>query len=332
VTTLPQPGAVLPALPDRTRLLDVFLAGHNPRTLAAYQADLEDFRRFLEASSVPAPTVGKAVEWLLDDLSGLVNALVSDYGWQMRERGLPVTTINRRLATLRSLIKLANTLGLVSWTLWVKNFPAQPYRDTGGPGREGFRAMLDAAGAQPGPKGLRDVALLRLLHDLGLRRSEAVRLDVEDVDLPGNRISILSRGRSWKEPVTLPEPTRAALLAWLEARGSEPGPLFVNFDRAGKGHRLTGTAVYHIVGRLGAKAGLTVRPHGLRHLAITTALDRTNGDVRAVAEFSRHKDLRPLGRYRDSRYGLAGKVSRLVARALSLKSEAVYLPQSDAIR
>jgi integrase/recombinase XerC len=152
-----------------------------------------------------------------------------------------------------------------------------------------------------------------LLHDLGLRRSEAVRLDVEDVDLPGNRISILSRGRSWKEPVTLPEPTRAALLAWLEARGSEPGPLFINFDRAGKGHRLTGTAVYHIVGRLGAKAGLSVRPQELRHLAITMALDMTDGDVHAVAKFSRHKDLRPLSRYRDNRQDLAGKVAALIA-------------------
>src|SRR4051812_41114352 len=212
----------------------------------------------------------------------------------MSKRELPVTTINRRLAMLRSLIKLANMLGLVSWTLWVKNAPTQPYRDTRGPGRAGFRAMLDAAHAQPGPKGLRDVALLRLLHDLGLRRSEAVRLDIDDVDLPGNRISILSRGRLWKEPVPLPAPTRAALAAWLESREPEPGPLFINFDRAGKGHRLTGAAVYHIVGRLGAKAGLTVRPQGLRHLAITTALDRTDGDVCAVATFSRHKDLHTL--------------------------------------
>ena len=91
----------------------------------------------------------------------------------------------------------------------------QPYRDTGGPGRDGFRAMLDAAGAQPGPKGLRDVALLRLLHDLGLRRSEAVRLDIEDVDLPGNRIFILGRGRSPKQPVSLAraDPGRPCRLA-----------------------------------------------------------------------------------------------------------------------
>jgi integrase/recombinase XerC len=313
VTTLPQSSAVLPALSDRTRLLDVFLARHNPRTLAACQADLEDFRRFVEADSVYAPTAGKAVEWFLRGPDSWAGVLVLRYGSEMGKRGLPVTTINRRFATLRSLVKLANTLGLVSWTLRVKNVPSQPHRDTRGPGRDGFRAMLAAAGAQPGPKGLRDVALLHLLHDLGLRRSEAVRLDVEDVDLPGNRISVLSRGRSLKQSVTLPEPTRAALAAWLEARGSEPGPLFVNFDRAGKGHRLTGTAVYYIVGRLGAKAGHSVRPQELRHLAITTALDMTDGDVRAVAKFSRHQDLRPLGRYRDSRYDLAGKVARLVA-------------------
>ena len=76
-----------------------------------------------------------------------------------------------------------------------------------------------------------------------------------------------------KEPVTLPEPTKAALKAWLQVRGTEDGPLFVNFDRAGKGERLTGSAVYFIVRELGTKAGLSVRPHGLRHLAITSALD-----------------------------------------------------------
>src|SRR3954447_9794082 len=313
MTTLPRPGSVPPALPDRTRLLDVFLAGRKPKTLAACQADLEDFRRFIEANSVSTPTIGKAVEELLGGFGFLASLQIDRYKSEMRERGLPVATINRRLGMLRSLVKLANTLGLVSCTVWVRNVPAQPYRDTDGPGRDGFRAMLEAAGAQPGPKGLRDVALLRLLHDLGLRRSEVVRLDVDDVDLPGNQISVLSRGRSLKQSVTLPAPTRAALAAWLEARGSEPGPLFVNFDRARKGHRLTGTAVYHIIGWLGAKAGLTVRPQELRHLAITTALDRTDGDVRAVAEFSRHRDLRPLSRYCDNRQELAGKVAALIA-------------------
>jgi integrase/recombinase XerC len=304
---------MLPDLSDCTRLLDTFLAARNPRTLAAYQADLEDFRRFKETGSTYASTVGEAVQWLLSGPEDLANLRGDRYRWEMIKRGLQITTINRRLATLRSLVKLANTQGLVTGTLSVKNMPVPSYRDTYGPGRDGFRAMLEAAGAQPGPKGLRDVALLRLLHDLGLRRSEAVRLDIDDVDLPGNRIVIPGRGRAPRELVSLPEPTRAALAAWLEARGSEAGPLFVNFDRAGKGRRLTGAAVYHIIGWLGAKAGLAVRPQGLRHLAITTALDRTNGDMRAVAQFSRHKDLRILSRYRDNRPDLAGKVAALVA-------------------
>src|SRR4051794_1306128 len=298
----------LPDLLDCTRLVDAFLAGRSPKTLAAYRADLEDFRCYTGTSAA-----AYAARWLLANSQIVADALVRIYSSEMSKRGLPVTTINRRLATLRSLVKLANTHGLVIWTLSVENVPVQPYRVTDGPGRDGLRTMLAAAGAQPGPKGLRDVALLRLLHDLGLRRSEAVRLDTDAVDLPGNRILIPGRARSPKQPVSLPEPTRAALAAWLEARGPEPGPLFVNFDRAGKGQRLTGAAVYHIVGWLGAKAGLTVRPHGLRHVAITTALERTNGDMRAVATFSRHQDLRTLSRYRDNRPDLAGNVASLVA-------------------
>jgi hypothetical protein len=56
---------MLPAFSDCTRLLEAFLAGRNPRTLAAYQADLEDFRRFMETLSESPPTLATAVVWLL---------------------------------------------------------------------------------------------------------------------------------------------------------------------------------------------------------------------------------------------------------------------------
>lgn len=111
----------------------------------------------------------------------------------------------------------------------------------------------------------------------------------------------------------MPAPTKAALEACLAVRGSALGPVFVNFDRTSKGGRLTGSAVYFIVGELGTEAGLTVRPHGLRHLAITSALDLTKGDMRAVPKFSRHKDVRVLNAYDDNRQDLAGDVARLVA-------------------
>ena len=143
---------------------------------------------------------------------------------------------------------------------------------------------------------------------------ELVRLDLENADLAAGRLLVLGKGRSEREPITLPSPTAAALAEWIAARGAAPGPLFGNFDRAGKGSgRLTGAAVYAVVRKLGAGAGLTMRPHGLRHLAITTALDGTQGDVRRVQRFSRHRDLRVLTVYDDNRRGLAGEVAALVA-------------------
>ena len=65
---------------------------------------------------------------------------------------------------------------------------------------------------------------------------------------------------------------------------------------------------------LGAAVGLSVRPHGLRHAAITAALDLT-GDLRAVQRFSRHRDVRVLTRYDDNRADLGGVVARTVASA-----------------
>ena len=55
----------------------------------------------------------------------------------------------------------------------------------------------------------------------------------------------------------MPTPTKAALEAWLQARGTDEGPLFVNFDRAGKGGRLTGSAVYFTSVSSGRRLGST---------------------------------------------------------------------------
>jgi integrase/recombinase XerC len=71
-----------------------------------------------------------------------------------------------------------------------------------------------------------------------------VGLDLEDVDVAGKRLAVLGKGRTEAEPITLPGRTLEALAAWLAVRGDTPGPLFLNYDRAGKGSgRLTGAAV-----------------------------------------------------------------------------------------
>ena len=64
---------------------------------------------------------------------------------------------------------------------------------------------------------------------------------------------------------------------------------------------------------LGRKAGLTVWPHGLRHTAVTRALEATGGDLRRAQRFSRHRDVRTLLVYDDHRRDLAAAVAELVA-------------------
>ena len=289
-------------------LVASFLAGRNERTLRAYRNDLEDFRSYLNAGDVD-----EAARILLSRGHGEANALVLAYRADMVNRKLQAATVNRRLAAVRSLVKLARTLGMVPWSIEVENLKAQAYRDTRGPGRQGFRRLMEEAGSRTDRKALRDRAVLRLLHDLALRRAEVVALDMEDVDLESGSVTILGKGRTQKERLSLPEPTKTALSSWIGARGTEPGPLFLNFDRAGKGERLTGTGLYLVVRDLGRKAGLTVRPHGLRHAGITEALDLTNGNIRAVQRYSRHRDMRILNVYDDNRADLGGDVARLVA-------------------
>lgn len=283
-------------------LVAAFLAGRNPRTLAAYNADLEDFRRF-----TGDPIREDAARRLLENGHGAANALGLGYRANLLARGLAPATVNRRLAALRSLVKLARTIGHVAWTLEVPSVKSSPYRDTKGPGADGVRGLLERLAARTDAKGRRDYACARLLHDLALRRGEVVSLELEHVDLEAGSVSILGKGRLERETLTLPEPTKAALAAWLEVRGAAAGPLFPNFDRAGKGASLTGRSLHRILRALG------VRPHGLRHAGITAALDLTKGDVRAVQRFSRHRDLRVLNVYDDNRRDLAGDVARLVA-------------------
>src|SRR5262249_35191138 len=166
------------------------------------------------------------------------NETVLHFRTALQARGLAPATINRRLAALRSLVKLARTLGLVSWVLEVEGVRAESYRDTRGPGHAGFRKLLLTLAGRRDTKAVRDRALLRLLYDLGLRRAEVVGLNVADVDLDGGTVAVLGKGRSQKVLLTLPAATRDALAAWLAVYGLTSGPLFTPLDRASRGRRL----------------------------------------------------------------------------------------------
>lgn len=295
--------------PPLARLVAAFLDGRSPRTTQAYSEDLQAFARFVRAPSE------EAAAWLLlKRTHGAANELVLAYRGHLMMTGLAAATVNRRLAAVRSLVKLARTLGMVPWSLEVSNLDAAPYRDTRGCGVDGVRKVL--AAARVGRNAARDVALVRMLFDLALRRAEVCSLDIRDVDLETGRLFVLGKGRRSREPITLPPATAAALASWIAERGTAPGPLFPNTDHASVSGRLTGPSLYKIIRKLGDSAGIHVRPHGLRHAAITSVLDRNGGNIRAAARFSRHRDVRVLERYDDNRTDLAGEMARLVSEGV----------------
>ena len=294
---------------DFDRLLRIFLSNKSERTLAAYKKDLVDFSRFL---GVNDGNIDTAARMFLSQGRGHANAVAAEYREHLESRGLAPATVNRRLAALRSLVEQAGVLGLITWELSIKGPKSRAYRDTQGPGAVNFRRMLGQVQSRQDKKGIRDTAILRLMFDLALRRGEVVSLDVEDVDLRAGTIKILGKGRTEKELLALPEPTKNALTAWLDVRGHESGPLFINFDRAGKGERLSGTAIYQIVRKLGKDLGIKTRPHGIRHSSITACAEQF--PLNDVQKFSRHRKLETLALYLDQKDGgTAAKISTFVS-------------------
>jgi integrase/recombinase XerC len=173
----------------------------------------------------------------------------------------------------------------VTWSLEIDGVKTKAYRDTAGPGLEGVTAVKRQAAKHRSPaKAARDVAIVRVLFDLALRRGEVAALDLRDLDIRASRLWILGKGRREREAIALPPRTLAALNAWLKHRGREPGPLFINFHHANNGlGRLHANGIYWVVRSLGAQAEVTARPHGFRHSSITTGLERVK-DPRKVTE------------------------------------------------
>lgn len=310
---------VLPAAPPPSdpiqRLVSGFIARQrSDATRRGYFSAIADFQK-----RTGAPNMTAAVADLISS-RGRGHELVDHYLAVMQGAKLSASTMNQRLAALRALVGTAKTREMCDWTLETKSFRKEGIRDTRGPGIEGFRACL-AAITGTTPMDLRNRAILRLLFDLALRREEVSRLDLADLDVSGNRIAVLGKGRAGKQWLSFGDgptesPTLAALRAWVTARGPGSGAMFYNFDPTGKGpRRLTGNGIYRIIASIGEAAGYPkiehkIRPHSFRHASITAILDLTSGDVRAAAQHSRHKNLNELVTYDDNRRNLQGQMAR----------------------
>lgn len=300
------PGTLV-ALASTDDVYRAFLERYKPNTMEGYAADLADFARFIGVASA-----GIAVETLLAMGHGNANRLALAYRAHLAERGLASATIARRITALRSMVTLAGDLGRVNWSLSVKSPKVKKFVDTVGPGLDGYRKMRETVQTSETMPGKRDFALMLLMHDSALRRGECTGLDLCHVDVAGSRVSIVGKGSTEREWITISPQAKAALVDWISVRGESAGPLFFRLDRAAPGvGRLTGDSVNRMVGRTGRKAGLTRRTkaHGLRHQGITRALDLTNGNIRAAQKLGRHVNVQTTMTYDDNRQDLAGQLA-----------------------
>lgn len=289
--------------------LALWLASYrSENTRSAYKKEIEAF-----ASHAGHEDVVQAVAAFLALEDGKAHAIADAWRVAKLNKGLSPASINRSMAALNSLVASARRHGFTALRLEAKGVRSKPYRDTKGPGVKGIHTMLAAAGGQAPKKAARDTAIIRLACSLGLRRGEIVSLDVGHVDLEAATLAVMGKGQAERIILTLPANTKAALAAWLAVRGTaeKTVALFISLSRGCRHDRMSGRGIYHLIrDQLGERAGVKARPHGLRHTAITTALDTFNGDFRKTRFFSRHASLDTVRLYDDNRADHAGQVAQ----------------------
>jgi integrase/recombinase XerC len=285
-------------------------------TKAAYERDLRHF--FEVVANAPKPSPQLVAEFLSLDRFAAVS-LVLKYKAFLLKKGLKPATINRRLAAIKSLVKFARKVGKCSYSLEdIEGEKNQAYRDTTGISIDAFKRVLKQC-ERSTLKGLRDYAILHLFWSNALRRNEVASLDVKDFEPNDNTLSILGKGQSQRQIITISEATTQAILAWLNARKSiDPGaPLFVAVSHNKRGHRITGEALRQLVEKYCLQAGVVKKMscHRIRHSSITHALNESN-DVRRVQKLSRHRKIETLMIYDDNRTNFQGELSSMLSDAL----------------
>ncbi|HEX8238066.1 MAG TPA: tyrosine-type recombinase/integrase [Abditibacteriaceae bacterium] len=137
----------------------------------------------------------------------------------------------------------------------------------------------------------RDVAIITLLYDTGIRASELINLKVGDIDLKNGRFMVQGKGNKLR-PVFFQEETAEALLLYRnKARRRDDQPLFVAEGGKGKGKALTRSGLLQLVQRLGAQAGFSVTVHQLRRTFATHIL-RNGATLNGVRDMLGHSSIK----------------------------------------
>ena len=256
--------------------------GLSENTLKAYRHDLERFAHFCEREGVTEP-------------DGLDADLARAFLWSEQRRGLALASLARRLAAIKGLFRFLASEGRIVRSpveiieapkLW-RHVPDYLTCDE-------VSRLLEAPPA-PGPRGLRDVAVLETLYATGARVSEVRALDAASVRPDLGYVRVFGKGRK-ERLVPLGSKAASAIALYLErgrpalagrARKEEPA-LFISR----RGRRLSRQQIWRVVRERCRAAGIRKRvsPHTLRHSFATHLLE--NGvDLRAVQEMLGHASI-----------------------------------------
>jgi len=266
-----------------------FERGLSRNTLDAYRSDLLQFGRFLEKRELSAiDASGGDVSDFLSELAG-----GSGTGGASGRGAASPATVHRKTACLRSFYRHLRREGVRdSDPTAALTAPRRGQRLPQVLTRGEVRTLLEQPKGTE-PAALRDRALLEVMYACGLRASEAIGIELADIDLDAQVVR--ARGKGSKERlVPVGRAATRAARDYLE-RGrpglvSDPAEphLFVNF----RGGALTRQGLYKIVQRHARGAGLADRmsPHTLRH-TFATHLLAGGCDLRSVQEMLGHADV-----------------------------------------
>ncbi len=268
----------------------------SPHTVRNYEGDLVQFLYFLGASTstprhelTPAHVTPDAIRGFLGELHA---------------RGNSRASAARRISAIRSFARYLRREGVRD---------DDPVALVGSPRREqrvpqvlsvdDVTALIETPDVAT-PLGRRDRAMLELFYASGLRLSELVGLDVDDVNLSSRMVRVMGKGRK-ERLVPCHQRAADAVRTWLkdrhalveggaDPRGRDASALFVNY----RGTRLTPRSVHRLVTRY---VGLCtsrygISPHALRHSFATHLLER-GADLRAIQELLGHVELTTTQRY-----------------------------------
>jgi integrase/recombinase XerD len=264
--------------------------GLSSATIRAYGSDLADF----------AASRGTAREWAAGPEVAQRYLAARTRRGRPSDPGLAATSLRRRAAAIRSFYRFAFGEGLIDRDVAANlDLPRMPRLLPETLTVAEVARLLEAAGSEDAadPR-LRDRVLLEVLYAAGLRISEALGLDLEDVSLDGAFVRVIGKGDK-ERLVPIGEVAVDVLRVWIGGQRAEllaihhvepvrGGPLFLG----GRGRRLSRQHAWSAVKQAAAAAGLSdrVSPHTLRH-SFATHLLEGGADLRIVQELLGHASI-----------------------------------------